>query len=896
MNTGTIQDIIFRYWGKAGSNEDGGFHLLVWHALDVSAVGRHWLQASQVIRDRFTCMTEVDPEQAIAWALFFIALHDLGKFDIRFQIKVEWLWRKLNGDSASPLLSASLGHHYWHGEYAAYWLFHDFDSRFQWKPDDFLGEAEGEARWAAWQPWLRAVAGHHGMEPREAVEPEGSPPMAPPELLAKDREARLAFITAMERLFLVPAGLSLDDIPPSCDLEFVAGFCAVCDWLGSTTENSEGEPRFSYDATASDIEHYFQARVATAETVLKESGLLTRNVTEGGMTALFPQFTRPHQVQTLVDDLTVSPSLTLIEAPTGSGKTEAALAYAARLLAAGEAESIIFALPTQATADAMLERIVAVTDRLFEQGDIVLAHGKSRFNPRFTDLQRAARRGKGLDVREKEASAQCALWLAQSRKRVFLGQIGVCTVDQVLVSALPVRHRFVRGFGLGKSVLIIDEVHAYDAYMYGLLDRVLRRQKAMGGSAVLLSATLPLTLRRALVESWEGDADALHEENPYPLITQVTEDGTKLLELPEEEKQRLAEKKPREVHLEYAETADMLPDEVLEQAIVDAAQTGANVTVICNLVADAQCLFERLCSRTDKPVLLFHSRFRFKDRQRIQQRVMEAWGKEGHRPDGAILVATQVVEQSLDIDFDWMITQLCPVDLLFQRLGRLHRHRRQRPEGFEQPRCTVLIPEQQRYELHKLIYGNGKAPNARVLWRTEQVVRQHPTVAFPDAYRPVIEKVYRQGAWTDEPAEITAEYENYWKAQEASRLTAKWISDIENAYDDTDDNFSLLTRDGEMSLNIVPFMQTSEGRFFLSENTLIDQLEEWRQAEEIMRNTVPAPRSWQNLGLPEPAADGLIWLPLEANGEDGWSYRSSKAALEYSIVQGLEMTRLQNSD
>ena len=878
-----------RYHGKAGAEQTEA-HGLIWHALDVASVACAWVTLSVVLRGRISRMTGLSEKQAIAWTLFFVALHDLGKIDVRFQLKLPGAFELIYPESPGrPSLPAG---NYWHGEYALYWAYHDLAARFDWKSDDFLCEAAGEDKWRLWQPWLRAVAGHHGMEPPQAREPEGHPPRVPQQIIEQDRLARLAFIEAMEALFLEPAGLSLNDDPPPCDLEFMAGFCAVCDWLGSMTVNSRGEERFTYTTAFMEPAEYLQRLQSIARRVLEESGLLAKSVTTGGMKQLFPQFEQARGVQVLVDALPVTTGLTLIEAPTGSGKTEAALALAARLLAAGEAESIIFALPTQATADAMLDRIVEVAGRLFDNPDVVLAHGKSRFNPQFIDLKSAAGKKAMYGAGEEEAAAQCAEWLGQSRKRVFLGQIGVCTVDQVLVSALPVRHRFVRGFGLGKSVLIIDEVHAYDAYMYGLLDRVLRHQKAMGGSAVLLSATLPLTLRQALVQSWEGNADALHEENPYPLITQITADGAKLLELPEHEKQRLAEeqrKEPRKVNLEYCETADMLPDDALEQAIVDAAEAGANVAVICNLVADAQCLFERLSARTNKPVLLFHSRFRFKDRQALQQAVMDKWGKEGDRPDGAILVATQVVEQSLDIDFDWMVTQLCPVDLLFQRLGRLHRHPRRRPAGFEQPACTVLLPHEHQYELHKRIYGNGKAANARVLWRTEQMVKKHPRLDFPAVYRPLIEAVYEEEAWPDEPRAIAEEYESYWQAQFASRALALQISNMENAWPDDDSHVSLLTRDGEMNLNIVPVMEGHQGRCFLDEETPLDQLEAWEKAERIMRNTLPAPRSWLGFGLPEPAEDGLVWLVMQPNEGGGWFFRSQRARFVYTRQHGLRM-------
>jgi CRISPR-associated endonuclease/helicase Cas3 len=205
----------------------------------------------------------------------------------------------------------------------------------------------------------------------------------------------------------------------------------------------------------------------------------------------------------------------------GSGKTEAALAYASCLLAAGLAESVIFALPTQATANVMLARLEQVAGILFpEAANVVLAHGKRNYNPHFNTLKQQAKHATAQG--KESATVHCAEWLAQSRKRVFLGQVGVCTVDQVLLSVLPVKHAFVRSFGLGKSVLIVDEVHAYDSYMYGLLAEVLQRQREAGGSAILLSATLPYHQRQMLAQSWGGDVE---QTTDYPLITQISGNG-----------------------------------------------------------------------------------------------------------------------------------------------------------------------------------------------------------------------------------------------------------------------------------------------------------------------------------------------------------------------------------
>ncbi len=692
--------------------------------------------------------------------------------------------------------------------------------------------------------------------------------------------------------------MSLKDKPPACDLLFLAGFCSVCDWLGSTIHNERGDSFFTFHTDNSDhtkdthLQDYLESRLPIANKLLRESGLFQIVKTSGGMHSLFPKFI-PHQVQTLVEKIPVKAGLTLIEAPTGSGKTEAALAYAGRLLAEGIAESIIFALPTQATANAMLKRLIEVSENIYEETDLVLAHGKARFNDLFIDLKESSKSNPSQDSEhELEASIQCSQWLGQSRKRVFLGQIGVCTIDQVLISVLPVKHRFVRSFGLGKSVLIVDEVHAYDSYMYGLLNEVLKRQKAMNGSVILLSATLPLFQREKLMSTWGDDVNVFKEDDEYPLISHIYGSKPTLYPLEKEELKKLEQKPKRIVKIASLEASDMLPNTLLIEQIIQAAIDGANVVIICNLVADAQSLASSMRTQTDIPVDLFHSRYRFKDRQNKENAVLECYGKSDKRKQGGILVATQVVEQSLDLDFDWMITQLCPMDLLFQRLGRLHRHERIRPEGFQEPQCTILLPENEDYQLHKLIYGNKKAPNSRVLWRTEQLIKRtindNSLLHFPKVYRPMIEEVYKEEAWSDEPGSVIKEYEAFQMEEIASRMIATSYTKIENVWDDEDSNVNALTRDGEMSLNIIPIVNSVEGKHFLNEQRPISSIDEWKQLEELMLNTIPVPATWESSLLDiANKEDGIFYVTMKQDA-DLWQISGKEASYRYSIENGLE--------
>lgn len=865
---GTLRPMItpsyFRYWGKADPAypSEPKWHPLAYHCLDVAAVAGAWWDTSPVIRRAFLAAFD-QPDSAArrlrAWALFFVALHDLGKFDVRFQLKAEdalrQAWPELDFKDIDPSSARSFDHGHW---------------GFSWairECPDWIGTGDAPEIKDEWRFLLAAVTGHHGDLPQGA---DTLTEYAEGHVMVHDHEARRAAVSEFAELFLAPEGLGLSAVPPRCtpaSQALLAGFCTVSDWIGSNID------AFPYRTLAA-ITHatdYFDARVrdVQSECLLYRSGLIAKAKSYGGVNRLLRENESPRGVQTLVDDLSLGPGLTLIEAPTGSGKTEAALAYAWRLLDAGLADSIVFALPTQATANAMLTRVEAFAGRAFGDANVVLAHGKSKLNPDFNRLVTAGRR-QTVQGRE-EAAVQCAAWLASSRKRVFLGQVGVCTVDQVLLSVLPVRHKFVRGFGVNKSVLVVDEIHAYDAYMHGLLGEILRRQKAAGGSAILLSATLPAGVRSKLFEAWQADdADA----PPYPVLWHATSGAARPLSVPPDQRP-----KKREVEIECGKLPGAFPDEVVLARVVAAAEAGARVAVVLNLVDDAQRLARALRTKTTLPIDLFHARYRFVDRQQKERAAVGLYGRSASRDGGRILVATQVVEQSLDLDFDWMVTQICPVDLLFQRLGRLHRHDRPRPAGFESPRCTVLSVEGEDYGLHKLIYGN-----TRVLWRTEGLLTNASRIIFPEAYRDWLEQVYAEQPWDDEPDETYGAYRAWRQDQDekedrAIRLTTMTVSQFR----DEDGVATSLTRDDEMSLTALPIQP--DGR--LLDGQVLDRLDERALPEVLNLNAVPVPASWKrrlvDLGRDE---EGRVLMVMTGEGPGSWVSEGGK--FQYSEDFGLE--------
>lgn len=405
----------------------------------------------------------------------------------------------------------------------------------------------------------------------------------------------------------------------------------------------------------------------------------------------------------------------------------------------------------------------------------------------------------------------------------------------------------MRGFGLAKSVLIVDEVHAYDAYMYGLLGEVLRAQRGAGGSAILLSATLPAKQRDQLLQTWDACGPPVA---PYPALWHTS--GGAVAPRTVADSQRPA---PRVIEVECLKLDEAFPDSNLLAYVVKAAEAGAQVAVVMNLVDDAQRLARLLGEQSTVEVNLFHARFRFTDRQEKERACLDKFGREAPRSQGRILVATQVVEQSLDLDFDWILTQICPVDLLFQRLGRLHRHVRE------------------------------------VRRRTEQLLLGSSGIVFPEAYRDWIERVYQRDDWDGEPGKISEDFDVFNSLQisrekDARRLTTMTVT----SFRDEDDRITGLTRDGEMSLSVLPILP---GGRFLDGQSLAD-LPEREQAEAINLNVVPVPASW-NKHLRDCPFDkegplaGYWQLTLKAATPGSWSAANGK--FHYSQDFGLEKAR-----
>jgi len=656
----------WRYWGKAQSKpsnsseqESPRWHLLVCHALDVAAV------MAQLLADRPRWLARC--AKSLGWPVehtaqvlcFFAVLHDLGKFARAFQ----GLFRHDSPDLV-PWVAGK-----------AYTLRHDSLGRLLWQEvlntqlADLLPADDDPEDWL---PWLEIVFGHHG-EPA-LDEAYGSARAVNEFFCPDDIDAAEAFCRDMAAQ-LLPDGLpSIADLDESALRRWswpLAGLMVLADWLGSDSAY------FPYQASPLPLAEYWALAQSRAQACVAGAGVRPSQTAEyagpAALTQLFDYLHDPTPLQhwAATAALPAEPQLLLLEDVTGAGKTEAALILAHRLMAAGQASGLYFALPTMATANQMYRRVGQVYRRLYAdhaRPAIVLAHAARQLVEAFRLSQRPA--DAPYSPGEDTASLLCHSWLADSQKKSLLADVGVGSIDQALLAVLPARHQSLRQQGLADKILICDEIHAFDTYVLDHLKTLLEQHARLGGSAILLSATLPARLRAELTQAFasgRGMVPALAADSRYPLITHV---HTRIDIHACATRPHVA----RQVRVAHVHELD-----AVLALIADAVAAGQCVAWIRNTVEDAREAWAQLCASLPGPVpMLFHSRYVMADRLEIETHVLDALGKTSgpEQRRGRVVVGSQVLEQSLDYDVDIMISDLAPIDLLIQRAGRLQRHAR----------------------------------------------------------------------------------------------------------------------------------------------------------------------------------------------------------------------------
>ena len=675
LNTKTISNIkpsersnFYKYWGK--SSGEGRYHLLPYHSLDVAAVGKIFLHKNAPVRRSLALMLDLEEASVVDLLVFFLGLHDIGKFSRHFQSLNPELFHALHGEKINlPYVRHdALGELLWRIYLRPYCVEHG------------LLDVKGGRRPSfdtATDYWLHTVLGHHG----KPVSHDDSAIRAVP-MDYFPATARGAVEAFFDDWYQLCEGGEMELPPPERVIAaswWLAGLAVLCDWLGSN------QAYFPYVREEIALDVYWQRALQQAERAVEGAGIVPAQAAgHRQLSTLFGvNFTEPTPLQTHCLQMPLEPGagLYLLEDVTGAGKTEAALILAHRLMTEQEQRGIYFALPTMATANAMFDRMRVVYRRLYADEtnpSLVLAHGARRLHHGFRDAIAEVRNATEADYGDGTEPAQfhCSAWLADSPKKSLLAEVGVGTVDQAVLGVLPSRHQSLRLFGLLGKVLIIDEVHAYETYLFRLLCALIAFHSASGGSTILLSATLPHGQRQKLLNAYYSGVGQTAKEiecigdKDYPLLTSATtlHKSESVLESRKEVCRTVSVNR-----IDSFEQAEALMQEVVTQ--------GKCLCWIRNTVHDAREAWRQIKTRhSDWDIDLFHARFAMGDRLTIEERVVNRFGKEGEEVErqGRILIATPVVEQSLDIDFDEMISDLAPIDLIIQRAGRLHRHSRDR--------------------------------------------------------------------------------------------------------------------------------------------------------------------------------------------------------------------------
>lgn len=432
----------------------------------------------------------------------------------------------------------------------------------------------------------------------------------------------------------------------------------------------------------------------------------------------------PNDVQQAFLDCVTGPGEYVLEAPMGLGKTEAALYAAYRLLEAGQAGGLYFALPTQLTSNKIHARVNSFLDRVLEPGDApgtaVLTHGNAW-------LKRFLEQDMGEDA------APGGSWF-ESGRRGILAPFAVGTIDQALMAAMRVRHAPVRAFGLAGKVVILDEVHSYDAYTSELLQELVRLLRSLKCTTIILSATLTRE-RRAALTGFAASPSLSRDE--YPLVTAIPAG-------------RLATETacPSPARHEVGIALCRNDEEAMEEALLRAEQ-GQQILWIENTVAEAQERYRRCAARASAMNLetgLLHSRFTPADRERNEAFWTSLYGAgaEDRGKTGRLLVGTQVLEQSLDIDADFLVSRICPTDMLFQRIGRLWRHARPDRAPLARREAWILTPDADaaRNSPQTVFGSTGFVYSPYVLCRTLEVWDSRSRVILPDDIRALLEATY----------------------------------------------------------------------------------------------------------------------------------------------------------
>ncbi|WKW51475.1 CRISPR-associated helicase Cas3' [Rhodomicrobium lacus] len=757
---------MFSFWAKSQPGAGGSpqLHALPCHLLDVAAVADVLLERFPRRLERLAALLDADPQALRGLIVRLAALHDLGKFHPDFQSKLpdrcpEEL-RRFTGTGEAPLHHTVLG----------------FGIASDLELGSFFKAQLPGVRASGISQLLTAVMSHHGRPmdiPSSATLWKRSVETITPPI--KD------FI---DRAFaLIPcAGPVLLGKPSASQLAAfswaLAGLVVLADWIGSNEEC------FAYRETVGDLSDYWRHARAQAVKAVERAGILPASACEAfDPSDLLPKGSgrpelSPLQKAAAAIPISAGPNLFIIEDMTGAGKTEAALILAERLLAADAASGIYFALPTMATSNAMYGRLAGVYRKLFADSaapSLVLAHGSRNLDDRFTGSifdpgESKPARFPAHDDANETAQHACASWIADDRRKAFFAHVGVGSVDQALLAVLPRKYQALRLWALADRVLIVDEAHSYDAYVSRELESVIEFHTALGGSTIILSATLAESKRNDLIAAWRSGAGiggGRVSSAAYPLITAV--------------RRGAVDETPVGAREELCRSVPVRRIATFDEAVAHVAafaRDGAPVAWIRNAVDDAIEACEALEKAGLEPLLL-HARFAMGDRIDREAKIQTLLGRGSTREQrrGFVLVGTQILEQSLDYDVDAMVSDLAPVDLIIQRAGRLWRHPGR--EGRLAPRELLIFSPDPDGAVDADWYRtmSQRAPavyrHHGAIWRSAKALFDAGEIRAPEGLRDLIAKVYGP-----DPLDYPAALDAASMKAEANAISGKCVADI----------------------------------------------------------------------------------------------------------------------
>ncbi|NLM16192.1 MAG: CRISPR-associated helicase Cas3' [Candidatus Riflebacteria bacterium] len=617
-----------------------------------------------------------------------------------------------------------------------------------------------------------------------------------------------------------------------------------------------------------------------------------------------------------------NPSIFIVEAPMGEGKTEAALAGAELLAAKTGRSGIFFGLPTQATSDGIFIRIHDWVEQLEKADDesksLRLLHGKAALNKDFASIAR------GIDL-DGKSGVFVNEWFS-GKKTAILDDFVVGTVDHFLLAALKQKHLSLRHIGLSQKVVIIDEVHAYDAYMGEYLYRAVEWMASYKVPVIILSATLPADKRVALIETYAKGRglktlrlqaeEGWKTNRAYPLITSLDGNSVKQthIEMP-------FAKEIKVIKIENKNPEDDNLDEIY-QILQEKLSDGGVAGIIVNTVRRAQEIAKYLSSEFgDETVELFHSAFIATHRIDKEKELMLSIGRGAKRPAKKIIVGTQVLEQSLDIDFDLLLTDLAPMDLLLQRVGRLHRHKNvARPEKLKEP-CLYVMGTSDIFNFHE---GSACIYGKYLLIKTQHYLPD--AIKLPEDISVLVQIVYSEEEHPDfDSEELETVYEKE-KVKSDNKISNKknkaksfilqrvetrrskslhdWLKNPSPAI--SDERGMAQVRDTEETIEVIAVQKCSDGySFFGEKDDLKEKIEDLKTAKELATQTLRLPamlsrfynidktikdledenrlklKEWQE----QPWLKGSLGLIFDEEGNcelNGWNlYYNDKYGLEY---------------